>query len=212
MSATGRTTNYQLPTYIGTDKTTWLTDFNGAMTKIDTEIKTVETSVTTATSVSGQAMQKVDTLTPLVSTNAANIVIATSKANQALTGLADIFNIVYPVGCVYTSKVNTSPAILFTGTWEVIGAGKVLVGVDSTQSEFSTVGRVGGTKTETLTVDQIPAHSHYAPAGDLLAHETAQFAKGYSNAADLPTGKTGGGQAHNNLMPYETIYRWCRTL
>lgn len=39
MSATQKTTNYQLPIFVGTDIPSWLTDFNGAMEKIDTAVK-----------------------------------------------------------------------------------------------------------------------------------------------------------------------------
>ena len=35
MSATNKTANYELPEFVGTDKPSWLTDFNGAMTIID---------------------------------------------------------------------------------------------------------------------------------------------------------------------------------
>lgn len=38
MSATNKTSNYNLPEFVGTDKPSWLTDFNGAMTKIDTAL------------------------------------------------------------------------------------------------------------------------------------------------------------------------------
>lgn len=38
MSATNKTANYELPNFVGTDKPSWLTDFNGAMTKIDTTL------------------------------------------------------------------------------------------------------------------------------------------------------------------------------
>jgi hypothetical protein len=38
MSATNKTANYNLPEFVGTDKPSWLTDFNGAMTKIDTAL------------------------------------------------------------------------------------------------------------------------------------------------------------------------------
>lgn len=39
MSATQKTTNYQLPIFVGTDIPSWLTDFNLAMNKIDVAIK-----------------------------------------------------------------------------------------------------------------------------------------------------------------------------
>lgn len=35
MSATNKTANYELPEFVGTDKPSWLIDFNGAMTIID---------------------------------------------------------------------------------------------------------------------------------------------------------------------------------
>lgn len=39
MSSTNKTTNYELPQFISTDKPTWLGDFNGAMSDIDTQMK-----------------------------------------------------------------------------------------------------------------------------------------------------------------------------
>ena len=44
MSATQKTTNYQLPIFVGTDIPSWLTDFNGAMNKIDEAIKGASTT------------------------------------------------------------------------------------------------------------------------------------------------------------------------
>lgn len=44
MSATQKTTNYQLPIFVGTDIPSWLTDFNGAMEKIDTVVKQASTT------------------------------------------------------------------------------------------------------------------------------------------------------------------------
>ena len=45
----------------------------------------------------------------------------------------------YPVGAVYISVVATSPAILFGGDWAVFGAGRALVSLDSTDTDFDTV-------------------------------------------------------------------------
>ncbi len=44
MSATQKTTNYQLPIFVETDIPSWLTDFNGAMNKIDEAIKGASTT------------------------------------------------------------------------------------------------------------------------------------------------------------------------
>ena len=42
----------------------------------------------------------------------------------------------YPVGAIYTSVLSTSPASLFGGTWVAFGAGRVLVGINSSDSDF----------------------------------------------------------------------------
>lgn len=65
----------------------------------------------------------------------------------------------YP-GYIYISTDPTSPANLYGGTWEVYGSGRTLVGVDTSQTEFNTVGKTGGDKTVTLTEAQMPSHYH----------------------------------------------------
>lgn len=39
MTATNHTQNYNLSQFAGTDRPTWLGDYNGDMTKIDTQLK-----------------------------------------------------------------------------------------------------------------------------------------------------------------------------
>ena len=123
----------------------------------------------------------------------------------------------YPVGSIYTSVVSTNPATtLGFGTWTAFGAGRVLVGVDTGQTEFDSVEETGGAKTHTLSVNELPSHSHaqYVSAGggaatavqratDRLLSTTAATAE--------TTGTTGSGAAHNNLQPYITVYFWKRT-
>lgn len=84
--------------------------------------------------------------------------------------------------------------------------GATVVGVDSSQSEFNTIGKTGGAKTHTLTVAQIPSHNHtitsmfydsakYAPLGSYLSGDV-------HSSKTLTTDSTGGGGSHNNLQPY----------
>lgn len=47
MSATGKTENFNLPLYNADDATSWLVDFNGAMTDIDSHLKTLTDNVAT---------------------------------------------------------------------------------------------------------------------------------------------------------------------
>ena len=53
---------------------------------------------------------------------------ATTSNLNALAGIDNIFNVIYPVGCIYESTSSTSPSTLFAGTtWSVFGQGKMLV-------------------------------------------------------------------------------------
>lgn len=55
MSSTNKTTNYQLSQYIGTDKPTYLGDYNSDMNKIDAAIKAASNAASTAASSAGSA-------------------------------------------------------------------------------------------------------------------------------------------------------------
>lgn len=55
MSSTNKTKNYNLSQYIGTDKPTYLGDYNGDMLKIDTQMKANADSASNATSAAGAA-------------------------------------------------------------------------------------------------------------------------------------------------------------
>lgn len=50
MASTGKTTNYELSQFIGTDKPSWLGDYNGDMLKIDTALGSINATATTAQS------------------------------------------------------------------------------------------------------------------------------------------------------------------
>ena len=133
-------------------------------------------------------------------------------SNLSAESLLDRF---YPVGTIYkTTSTNLDTTIKmanhFGGTWEAYGAGRVLVALDGTQTEFDVIGETGGAKTHTLTTAQMPSHTHsyviVSGGGNAGAAGTT------SNASTSGvTGSTGGGQAHNNLQPYIVVYRYRRT-
>lgn len=60
MSSTNKTTNYNLSQYIGTDKPTYLGDYNGDMLKIDKQMKANSDSASNATSAAGAAQAVAD--------------------------------------------------------------------------------------------------------------------------------------------------------
>ena len=66
----------------------------------------------------------------------------------------------YPIGAIYLSVSDINPSQWFGGTWELIAQGRTLVGVDTTQTEFNTVKKIGGEKTHVLTVAELASHTH----------------------------------------------------
>ena len=60
MSSTNKTTYYDLSQYIGTDKPTYLTDYNSDMSKIDAGIHQVQETATTANQTAGSAEAKAE--------------------------------------------------------------------------------------------------------------------------------------------------------
>lgn len=84
--------------------------------------------------------------------------------------------------------------------------GKVLVGQDTDQTEFNEIGKTGGEKTHTLTIDEIPSHNHsvgtwYGGSGSSDFKINAAAGDASPIGGDT-SGNTGGNQAHNNLQPY----------
>lgn len=124
----------------------------------------------------------------------------------------------WPVGSVFIHTTNVNPATLLgVGTWVRYANGRVLVGVDENQAEFDSVGETGGAKTHTLTLTEIPNHSHpqYVTAntgGTGVRRDYNETGTGYSAYPQgITTGGAGGGEPHNNLQPYITVYMWRRT-
>lgn len=78
MSSTNKTTNYELSQFIGTDKPTFLGDYNGDMSKIDTQMKTNATAIATASA-------GVETANQNASSALTNANTALTNANEAKT-------------------------------------------------------------------------------------------------------------------------------
>ena len=113
----------------------------------------------------------------------------------------------YPVGSVYISTVETSPAELFGGSWAQI-SDRFLLGAGSTY----TAGNTGGEATHTLTIDEMPTHDHggVRRADNSKPGSSSTGASSGSGDATYETNDKGGGKAHNNMPPYLVVYMWKR--
>ena len=85
MSSTNKTTNYDLSQYIGSDKPTYLSDYNGDMLKIDTQMKANADNV--ALAISG-----VETATTTANTANSTATTANTNANTANTNATKALN------------------------------------------------------------------------------------------------------------------------
>lgn len=88
-------------------------------------------------------------------------------------------------------------------------AGKVMVNYDPADVDFDTVGKNGGEKKHTLTIQEMPAHNHSLSLfKDEIRHNgTVDISANGGAALNKNTGNAGGGQAHNNLQPYFVILK-----
>ena len=170
----------------------------------------------------------------------------------------------YRVGDLFLTANATNPSNYLGGTWELFGPGRVLVCVDTSNSNFNTVKKTGGAATHThtqgatgaasgntgaasgntgsttLTVDQIPKHTHgirnFNSWGAQDSGYGYQFTPSSSGLmGNNPTDSAGGGKGHthslnshthtlnshthtnpttaaaSSLQPFITCYVWIRT-
>lgn len=139
-----------------------------------------------------------------------------NKLNVSIDA-TDLYN-VWPVGSVYISVTDINPSEYFGGTWIAFGTGRCLVGVDTSQSEFNTVMKTGGEKSHLLTLSEIPNHNHdlvLSASGAYVGGNRVVMSNWYwsENSQRISNSilEAGGGQTHNNLQPYITVYMWRRT-
>lgn len=115
--------------------------------------------------------------------------------------------IAYPVGSIYIAYNHTNPGTLFGGTWVRMTGGFLWA-----SNATDTIGQTGGEKTHTLTVNELPSHSH----GSVYSqHASGTKDKAWYNTSGSSVAygavATGGGAAHNNMPPYIQVSIWRRT-
>ena len=141
---TNATTNYELPQFVGTDKPTWLGDFNEAMSDIDTgmhanatAISTMQTDVNNAISTASQASQDVTTLTGTVTTLSGTVASVQTTANNASQTASSALN----TANTANGKSDANSAIIATNTQDI----STLETKVSNACDYSTTEKVVGT-------------------------------------------------------------------
>lgn len=139
-------------------------------------------------------------------------------------GIADLYNAIFPIGQIVIKGDNEDYSNWLGFTWERTAVGKVLVGIDSTDTDFNEIGKTSGEKTHKLTIDEMPTHKptfvmSYTTT-QTHTHAGGTYAKSFTEGAN-PSGGTyeandervksiGGDEPHNNLQPYQVVAYWKR--
>ena len=112
-------------------------------------------------------------------------------------------DILHPVGSFYLSTQSISPSSLFGGTWVQI-TNAVLRGAAGTG--------YGGSDTHTLTINEMPKHTHgYMKMSVKASWSVTSGNGGLYNGTDGATAATGGGAAFTELPRYYNLYVWYRS-
>ena len=133
-------------------------------------------------------------LTKLVQTDTVATLMNGFNSNADI--LDNVLKMAYPVGSIYMSVNNTSPATLFGGTWEAIG-GRFLIGKDSTYSAGST----GGSATKTIATANLPSHTHTVGAHNHGLNEHVHTVGGHTHTLSSHTHEVG---AHSHGLNSHT--------
>lgn len=125
----------------------------------------------------------------------------------------DIF---YPVGSLFISRDNTSPAELYGGQWNQLADGVLGTSTDHEKGTYF------GSDTHTIAVDEMPKHKHnvenviydygWQKPTDGLAHPDngAGVNTPFGNGTKT-TRSTGGGQAMSLVQRTYNVNIWVRT-
>ena len=140
-------------------------------------------------------------------------------SNTVQTAIDEVANKINTLAMSYVGMIIHSTTldtmekvIAFYGgtTWEKM-EGVFLLGASDTYAAGST----GGEATHTLTVNEMPSHSHSyvktSSASGAGSYGTGESAPFYNSTATVTTTAAGGGAAHNNMPPYKAVYIWERT-
>jgi microcystin-dependent protein len=144
---------------------------------------------------------------------------------------------VYPVGSIYINAgSSTNPnTLLGFGTWTAFGAGRVMVGLNGSDTLFDALEETGGSKDAIVVSHSHSASSSVSDPGHSHPIQRTSNDGNFTTAFDVPSdgpantyftntsaattgisvstsvGTTGSSGTNANLPPYITVAMWKRT-
>ena len=139
--------------------------------------------------------------------------------------ITKLLDTVYPVGSIYITTSDTSPASFLGGSWERYSKGRTLIGVNENDKDFIDATHSGGSKTQIVDGGTFRANIAFNSAGRFWFQQDESTTPWNSTASvnnatyDWNTGTRGtrtgvrisNKQTLNNLPPFQTVYMWRRT-
>ncbi len=115
-----------------------------------------------------------------------------------------------PIGSIYSNATNSAnpSTYLGYGAWTAI-EGVVIAGYKSGDPDFGTAGATIGASTHTLSISEMPQHSHTGGLTNVGGSSQSGGSGGFQ--LDTATGTSGDGDPHNNIQPTLVAYVWQRT-
>ena len=143
-------------------------------------------------------------------------IVDSSAGETKKTEINSILNLVFPIGRGFIDFTDTDYSNYLGFTWERELIGMTPIGLDVNDNDFNTIGKTGGEKTHTLTINEMPSHNHTTntvfpfTAGGATTCTPNSDSGSYTGVATDVVNATGGNQPHNNLQPYQVVAYWKR--
>lgn len=123
----------------------------------------------------------------------------------------------YRIGDLFLTTNATNPSSFLGGTWELFGPGRTLVCVDTSQTEFNSVKKTGGSKYMQSHYHEMYGSNDTRASTGSSAYQVNSIFKGYTYdiqaqiyRSAFGTYNSGTGNSEN-LQPFITCYVWIRT-
>jgi hypothetical protein len=204
-------------------------------TEINTEFNNISVAIATKADLASPTF----TGTPTLPTGTIGVTQSAGNNSTALATTAFVqaaMQTLYPVGSIYINAgVSTNPnTLLGFGTWTAFGAGRVMVGLNGSDTLFDALEETGGSKDSVVV-----SHTHAATVTETAHTHTyighTGLASGGGNAITVMNDATGTGGTESfttnstatgitvanstvgssgtnaNLQPYITVAMWKRT-
>lgn len=145
-----------------------------------------------------------------------DLTIKNDVTNEVRKQVNSFIDKIYHIGRIIETTNELFDPNTIIGHWELYGKGRVTVCVDKDNPLMSEAGMTLGEAEVTLTVDEMPQHSHAqfvtAKTNPTTGVRVDYNEDGASGAFEqgINTGNAGNGQPHNNMQPSITVYRWIR--